>query len=493
VAAAIDWADCVLFFSEGEGLGIVILDTLARGRVPVVRRAGGASEALPATLDDCFIDSDSPAEFADRVERFMRDPASIRERVAAAARAMRDRKEYGKILADQYRKRIGTGRTRVLHVITRMIVGGAQENTLASVAFVDPARFDSDLWTGPQTGTEGDLRGRAERIGVLPVYFPNVVRELNPPRDMLATWQLYRMLRRRRYDIVHTHSSKIGIIGRLAARFAGVPHVVHTAHGWGFHDHMAGWLRWIYVSLEKLVLPMTDQLVTVSDETTRVGLAAGIGRAEDYALIRSGIPTGEFHADEARGAEVRAELGIANDRVVIGTVGRLSPQKNPLDFVRVAAAVCAKHERAHFVSIGEGPLRAEVEAAIREAGLEGRISLLGLRDDVPDLMRAMDLYIMTSLWEGLPRVVVQALATGVPVISYDVAGTKEIVRDGKNGFLVPPGDWESLAGHIDTILSDKAMRTELRHVCSNEFDLSFTETKMVHDLEDLYESLMTTK
>lgn len=495
VAAAIDWADCVLFFSEGEGLGIVILDTIARGRVPIVRKAGGTVEALPASLSECFVDEDSPEMFADRVEQFARDPEPIHAKLALAVEELRARKAYSNILADQYRKWIAprdgeVARTRVLHIITRMIIGGAQENTLASVAFVDPARFDSDLWTGPQTGSEGDLRDRAERIGVLPIYFRNVVRELSPVRDLIATWQLYRMLRKRRYDIVHMHTSKIGILGRIAAKMASVPHIIHTAHGWGFHEYMAGWLRRFYITLEKFVLPFTNQLVSVSDETTRVGLEAGIGNPDNYMLIRSGIPTDTFFADKKLGAATRAALGIEPDRIVIGTVGRLSPQKNPLDFVRIAETICAKHERVHFLSVGEGPLRPRVENAIRKAGLEDRVTLLGLRTDVPNLMRTMDLYIMTSLWEGLPRVVVQALATGVPVISYDVAGTKEIVREGKNGFLVPSGDWQALAERIDRVLKDDALRDDLLRTCANEFDTSFTEKKMIADLEELYEGLM---
>jgi len=314
------------------------------------------------------------------------------------------------------------------------------------------------------------------------------VREIDPWRDLAVTVQLVRLLRREKFDIVHTHSSKAGIVGRVAARLAGVPHIVHTVHGWGFHDHMNPALRTAYVVLEKLMRPWTHPLVSVSSRTTSVGLSAGIGVTGDYRLIRSGIPLTRFGPDPERGVEVRAQLGIGVGDVVVGSVGRLSTQKNPMDFVRVAAGLLGRHSSVCFVYVGDGPLRESVEAATAELGITKRVRFLGLRDDVPDLLRAMDIFILTSLWEGLPRVVLQALATGLPVVAYDTAGIVEAVAEGVNGHMVEPGDVDGMVDILDRLVSDEALRSRMGLAARN-LDAPFTEDGMIQDLVALYGEL----
>jgi len=331
-----------------------------------------------------------------------------------------------------------------------------------------------------------DARTRGIDVRVL----PNLVREINPWRDLVVTLQLTRLLRRERFDIVHTHSSKAGIVGRIAARLAGVPHIVHTVHGWGFHEHMHPAVRTFYVGLEKFMQPRTRPLVSVSDRTTSVGLDAGIGTPEDYRLIRSGIPLTRFGPDEGRGAEVRGRLGISPGAIVVGSVGRLSLQKNPMGFVDVADALLKLHPAAQFVYVGDGPLREEVESAIAKLGIGDNLRLLGLRADVPDLLRAMDVFILTSLWEGLPRVVLQALATGLPVVAFDTAGIREAVHEGVNGHTVELGDIDRMVRHLNRILSDDALRGRMAEA-ARELPPSFTEDGMVSDLENLYTELTT--
>jgi glycosyltransferase involved in cell wall biosynthesis len=318
---------------------------------------------------------------------------------------------------------------------------------------------------------------------------PNLVREINPWRDALALLQLARLLRRDRFDVVHTHSSKAGILGRAAAKLARVPHVVHTVHGWGFHDRMHPRLKQMYVVLERMLEPSTSALVSVSNKTTRIGLEEGIGSPPDYRLIRSGIPLGRFSPDRGRGAEIRRRLGIAADDIVVGSVGRLSPQKNPHDFVSVAELLSRGRTGLRFVYVGDGPMRGEVEGAIESAGLSDRVLLLGVRDDVPDLLRAVDIFILTSLWEGLPRVVLQALATGVPVVAYDTAGIKEAVREGANGHLVAPGDVDGMVSKLGPLVDDPELRDRLSANAAGGFEASFTEETMIRDLEDLYAGL----
>jgi glycosyltransferase involved in cell wall biosynthesis len=354
---------------------------------------------------------------------------------------------------------------------------------------VDPNRYDSELWIGPQTGSEGSLIDDARARGIVVRILPNLVREINPVRDCLALLQLIALLRRERFDIVHTHSSKAGILGRLAARAASVPHIVHTVHGWGFHDRMHPLLRRFYVALEKVMQPWTHPLVSVSNKTTHVGLDEGIGRAGDYRLIRSGIPLSRFSPDPGRGAGVRSRLGIPADAIVIGSVGRLSPQKNPRDFVRLAQMLSQRRPDLRFVYVGDGPMRDEVESALDASGLTDNVMLLGVRDDVPDLLRAMDVFVLTSLWEGLPRVVLQALATGLPVVAYDTAGIEEAVQADVNGYLVRPGDVRGMVEKLESVIDDPALRSRLGAAAASGLAASFSEDSMIRDLEGLYTEL----
>ncbi len=494
VAAELDDADLVLLLSDYEGFGLVVLEALARGRVPVVRRTDGVEEALPPDLSDCFVEGADPEAVVAKVIEICDDHDRYREMVANAKDWVAARADYGgrlrRIYDDALAQREPHRRTRVLHIITRLIVGGAQENTIASVAQVAPERYDSRLWMGPQTGSEGSLLDEARTVGIVPRVLPNLVREINPFKDLAVLVQLVRLMKQGRFDIVHTHSSKAGIVGRIAARLAGVPHIVHTIHGWGFHEHMSPVLRWFYITLEKLLEPLTHALVSVSERTTRVGLEAGIGSPGVYRLIRSGIPLSRFHCDAESRLRAREKMGVGREDLVIGTVGRLSLQKNPSDFVRVAVELSERFENLRFIYVGDGPLRASVEAEIAEAGLADRVSLLGIRGDVDELLRAMDIFILTSLWEGLPRVVPQALATGVPVVAYDTAGIRESVVEGKNGFLVASGAIDDMVDRLSLLVDDRTLRDGMSHRAVQEFDRSFSEEKMIRGLEDLYDELV---
>jgi glycosyltransferase involved in cell wall biosynthesis len=493
VASELDASDIVVLFSAGEGSPNTVLETIARGRIPLARRAAGTVGSVPSVLERCLVDSGSPEAFAERVQEILDGPDEFLAGVRAAREALRRRQAVfesamGRLYEDALHRRRGDGRVRVLHLITRLIVGGAQENTIASVERVDPGKYDSHLWCGPQTGLEGSLFQDARERGESPRVLPNLVREISPLRDLAVTLELTRLLRRERFDIVHTHCSKAGIVGRVAARMAGVPHITHTHHGLSFHDRMNPVLRRFFIALERMMAAWTHPMISVSERTTSVGLSAGVGRPEDYRLIRSGIPLTTFGPDAERGAAVRRELGIAEGEVVVGSVGRLTAQKNPLDFVELASGVLASHRNATFLYVGDGPLMDAVAEVIAERGLAERVRLLGLRTDVPDLLRAMDIFVLTSLWEGLPRVVLQALATGLPVVAYDTAGIMEAVEEGRNGYLVATGDVARMVEHAVRLVSDAELRGRMGEA-ARELDHAFSEEGMIRDLEALYNEM----
>lgn len=377
---------------------------------------------------------------------------------------------------------------RVLHVITRMIVGGAQENTMLSCAIIDRDRFPSVLLTGPETGVEGELHTESRARGVTVWVEPTLVRRLSPWNDLRATWRLFRLLRRERFDVVHTHSSKAGIVGRFAARMAGVPVVVHTVHGWGFNPHQSWPVRALYVALERVCAPMTSALVVVGAPNADVGLALGIGRPGQYHLIRSGIEIEAYRDVPIGKDDARARLRLPPEAFVFGSVGRLGEQKSPLALLAAFERVAAASARAHLVFVGDGPQHAELEAAIARAGLAGRVHLTGLRRDVPELLRAFDAFVLASRWEGLPRVFPQAMAAGLPIVATRVDGASDAVVPGENGWLVEVGDVEGLAQRMLELASDPAAARRMGVAGLARVD-EYSARRMVDQLEVLYARL----
>jgi glycosyltransferase involved in cell wall biosynthesis len=303
---------------------------------------------------------------------------------------------------------------------------------------------------------------------------------------------LTRRLRRRRPLIVHTHSSKAGILGRLAARLAGVPIVIHSIHGFGFHDRQAAPLRAALLLLERAAARLTTHFIAVSRANLDRGLALGIVPPGRGTLIRSGIRVAEFEAATRRaraGGGLRAELGIPAGAPLVGMVACLKPQKAPLDFVEVAARVAAARPEARFVLVGDGELREAVQDRARALGLDARLRLLGWRRDVPRLMADLDVLVLTSLWEGLPRVLPEAIAAGVPIVATGVDGTNDILMDGETGWVCRPSDLECLAGRVTRLLAapeeGRRMADRARRVLP-EFDID----DMVRAQEALYADLL---
>lgn len=385
------------------------------------------------------------------------------------------------------------GRVRVLHIITRLIVGGAQENTIETCHRLDPERFQVDLLSGPQLGSEGELFSTVDRGRVGLTVLPWLVRELNPPKDLVALIALWKCIRKGRYRIVHTHSSKAGILGRIAARLAGVPVIVHTVHGWGFHDRM-GWARKrLYVALERRCGRFTDRLITVSDRDAKTGTALGIAGADRYLTIRSAIDLNPYLGDGEYREAARKALGLEADAPVVGSVGRLSRQKAPDSFVKMAAEVLAHTPRATFLYVGDGPLRPEITEMLERLGIADRVRLAGLRRDVPELLRAMDVFVLLSRWEGLPRALSQAMAAGLPVVATDVGGARELVRDGVTGFLVPPGEYRTAAEMVGRLLGDVELRRRMGLEAKRSLPAEFAVETMVGRIEALYEELLRAK
>jgi glycosyltransferase involved in cell wall biosynthesis len=302
--------------------------------------------------------------------------------------------------------------------------------------------------------------------------------------------KLTRLMRKNHYALVHTHSSKAGILGRLAAKLGGVPCIVHTVHGWSYHDYMSSTVRRAYILLERLAARFTDRLIVVTNTDIEKGLANHIAEPQKYILIRSAIPIVEFDPDKVDRRAVRRSLGIAEDCPVLGNIGRFSSQKNPLDWVKIAAQVASEIPDCMFLMVGDGPLRQEAESLMEDLGIRSRVITTGLRRDVPELLSAIDAFLLTSLWEGLPRVLPQAMLMGVPVVAYRSDGVAEAIQSGDTGFLSEPGELTTAANYCRRLLEDAELHRQIakraRQFATQNFELSV----MIAQIEQVYQQLL---
>ena len=326
-----------------------------------------------------------------------------------------------------FEPRTSNGPVAVAHIITKLELGGAQQNTLFTVSHLDTRRFRPILITGEPGVLDEDARS----LTTLEFHrVPTLVRPIRPWGDLLALIELTRLLRRLAPAIVHTHSSKAGILGRLAACLAGIPLIVHTIHGYGFTPAQSPPARSALIAMERMVSRFTTRFIAVSEATRRQGIDLGLFSPERCTVIRSGIDLRMFRHTQIDVEKKRRELGLMPDSPVIGMIAPLKPQKAPLDYVRLAASIHRVRPDAQFLLIGDGPLRADVEAAVRQQGLGTGFRLLGWRRDIAEILRSLDVFVLTSRWEGLPRVYLEALSSGVPVVGTNVDGAAEVVHDG---------------------------------------------------------------
>lgn len=380
---------------------------------------------------------------------------------------------------------------RVLHIITRLIVGGAQENTLLSVEGLDSLpEYDVTLVTGLDSGPEGDLLERARRTTRL-IVVPELGRSISPLADIRAFWKLYRLIREGRYHIVHTHSSKAGVLGRIAAKLAGTPIVVHTLHSLVFHDYQPLVINRLWRLVKKFCAPMTDHFISVSDIISRKAVEAGIDRPEKFSTVYSGMELDWFLKADADPIAIRREFGLPQEAVVIGKIARLFPLKGHDQLMDAAPAIVKRHPGVRFFLVGDGVLYEHLRKRAREAGILNSFVFAGLipRERIPAMLSAMDVLVHTSLREGLARVLPQALAMGKPCVSFDIDGAPEVVIPGETGYLVRPGDSEALADAVSRLVADGDLRARLGAAGRRRVDPAFRAETMVREISNLYKKL----
>lgn len=377
---------------------------------------------------------------------------------------------------------------RVTHVITRLIVGGAQENTIASVfGLRDKPALEADLISGPTLGPEGSLEPRLTACPGLLTILPELVRPVDPWKDWLACRRLAELFRARRPDIVHTHSGKAGVLGRLAAARAGVPTIVHTIHGPSFGPFQGWFANWLFRSAERRVGKLTTHFVVVADAMKHQYLAAGIGRPGQYTKILSGFALEPFLA-AANDLGVRARFGLSAQDIVVGKIARLFKLKGHDDLLDVAPGLVRACPRLKFLLVGDGQWRARLAQRARALGVERHFVFAGLvpPETIPALLGIMDIVVHLSRREGLARALPQALAAARPIVACDCDGAQEVCLDNETGFLLAPGDMAGLSERILRLAQDAALRRRLGERGRQLVQERFALQRMVDDLYALY-------
>jgi glycosyltransferase involved in cell wall biosynthesis len=352
---------------------------------------------------------------------------------------------------------------KICHVITRLDMGGSAQNTLATCRCLG-SKYETILVYGASeesSMTECEMASvvcgtdEACTQGVRLQIVPALVRRISPVNDFRALLELLRIIRRERPDIVHTHTSKAGIVGRLAARLAGVPKIIHTAHGHVFYGHFGKLASAAFLAMEKIFARFTDQMVALTAGEADDYVKLSVAPQEKIEIIHSGVDICESASVDFAPAAKRVALGLKPEGVVIGFVGWLLPIKGPVHLLNAMLRVWQRHPDARLVFVGKG----DQEQALRELAdrlsLHGRVKLLGWRDDVNEIMSIFDIFVLPSLNEGMGRVLVEAMAAGKPVVASNVGGIPDLIKNGVNGILVPPGDERALAEGINALIEDQ--------------------------------------
>jgi len=383
----------------------------------------------------------------------------------------------------------------ICHIITRLIVGGAQENTILTCRGLHERGRRVTLITGPEAGPEGQLLDEARATGYDVIVLPSLRRAVNPLADRQAYTDLVEILRQIRPDIVHTHSSKAGIIGRFAARAARVPIVVHTIHGMSFNRTQSWMEQSLYRFLEQRAARITDCLVTVADAMIDQATEAGIAPREKFRTVYSGMEVDWFSPDRYDRAAIRASWGFSDEHVVVGAIARLFRNKGYEKLIPAMADAARRNPALRFVWVGDGAQRTEYEEELEYRGLRDRTHLTGLvpPNEVARMAAGMDILVHASQWEGLPRAAVQALLMEVPVISFDIDGAPEVVIPGQTGMLVPLNDVDALADAMVELAADPQRRRRFgqagRQTCLQHFDWRY----MVDQLDRIYGNLLAAR
>ncbi len=382
---------------------------------------------------------------------------------------------------------------RICRVITRLNIGGPAQHVILLSAGLPKEEFDTLLVAGREEEGEGSLLDLALVKGVHPFRLPRLCRPIRPQDDLLTLLALVRLFRQWRPAIVHTHTSKAGALGRLAARIAGVPFIVHTFHGHIFDGYFPPWQANIFLKMERLLAKLTTRIIALSDGQRQELLTLKIGSEEKLAVLPLGLELDPFLTSAAKNGQLRKELGLSDKGKLVGIIGRLVPIKGHEIFLRAARSVAEKLPSCYFLIVGDGPERPKLQGMAEALGISSKVLFLGWRRDLDRVYADLDLCTLSSYNEGTPVSLLEAMAAGVPIVATRVGGVKDLITPPKTGLLVPPGDAQALAEAIITLLNDPEGARRMARA-GRERAYPFYDVKaLISRMEQFYRKLVAAK
>ncbi len=380
-----------------------------------------------------------------------------------------------------------------MRLIARLNIGGPAIHVSLLSARLNPNRFTTTLVFGSEAAGEGSMRDLAEAAHVDLVHIPELGREISLFSDLRTLFQVVRLVHRARPTIVHTHTAKAGFIGRLAARLAGAPVVVHTFHGHVFHGYFNPLVSNVFVALEQAAAALSDRVITISPALKVDLLRYRIAPAKKIEVVPLGFDLQPFLESKEHRGEFRNRLNLPRDVALVGIVGRLVPVKNHRLFLAAAERLHAAGMRARFVVIGDGELRVDLEREARDLGLADAVIFTGWQRNLPAIYADLDVVVLTSVNEGTPVSVIEAMAAGCPVVATRVGGVPDVIQDGVTGRLVASGDVEGLARAMREALTDRELTQRMAEAARAEVSQRYTVEALVRNTEALYERLLREK
>ena len=381
-------------------------------------------------------------------------------------------------------------RIKVLRIITRQNIGGPAFQTILLTSHLDHNRFESILVKGSEGKDEGDMDELAKSKKIELIYVKELSREISLRKDLIAFWKLYRIIRREKPDIVHTHTAKAGTLGRFAARLAGVPIVVHTFHGNIFEGYFSSLKSKLFLNIERLLASLSSKVIAISHSQKQALLKYKICNPGRISCIPLGLELEPFLNSEKKKGIFRKELNLDEGIPLIGIVARLVPIKGHIYFLEAAKLVSQDFPSARFIVVGDGELRKKLMDLVTDLGIKDKVIFCGFRKNLADIYADLDIVVLSSLNEGLPVSIIEALTAKKAVVATEVGGVRDLVEHGVTGILVPKQDSKNLAQGILYLLKNPQECLKFGENGRKKVYPAFNYTRLVSDIEELYEDLV---
>ncbi len=382
---------------------------------------------------------------------------------------------------------------KFVHLITRFDKGGSAETVFLIARALVKKENSVEIWCGEGVDIPGEMRARAQKEGIELVVIPSLVRSVRPLKDLSSLFQLIQLLHQKKPDILHTHTSKAGFLGRLAGKFAGVRAIVHTPHGHVFYGYFGPFKTKFYIFLEKLAARWTDRILPLSQQEIDEHLERGIGKKEQYFPVVSGIDPATLDFSNKYREPIRAELNLSKTDLLVGAVGRFVPIKGFDLLIEAIPKVLAHLPKTKFYLGGEGPMKKLLQQRAQELNIEKNIFFAPFHERSEAQLQALDILVVPSRNEAQSRTLVEAMFLKKAVIGANICGIPNVITDGKTGLLVPPENPEALAKTILELLNDSKKRITFGEAAYHDVNQRFTLNAMIEPLEKIYNELYEEK